>query len=158
MRLRPEARRSPILRDRIAAQDREARRRMRIWYAPFHGLTVFTLSLLVFSVLSQALSWLGLLDGPANYLLVPIAGVGMMSLAPLPMFVPTDGAIDLLASFLVSFLCGGVVHLARPQWGTRAWFLGTTALLVLLGGVSHFIWRKLGNDWPDWLAYVRDLV
>lgn len=158
MRLHPKARRSPILRDRIAAQDREARRRMRVWYAPFHGLTVFTLSLLLFSVISQLFAWLGLLDGPANYLLVPIAGVGMMSLAPLPMFVPTDGTLDLIVTFLVSFLCGGIVHLARPHWSNRTWFLGTTALLVTLGGIAHFIWRKLGNDWPDWLAYVRDLV
>ena len=158
MRLHPKARRSPILRDRIAAQEREVRRRMRIWYAPFHGLTVFTLSLMVFTALSQILAWLGLLDGPANYLLVPVAGVGMMSLAPLPMFVPTDGTLDLLVSLFMSTLCGTVVHFAAPRASNRIWFLGTTALLVILGGIAHFIWRKLGNDWPDWLAYVRDLV
>lgn len=131
---------------------------MRVWYAPFHGLTVFTMSLLLFALVSQLFAWLGLLDGPANYLLVPIAGVGLMCLAPLPMFVPTDGTVELLVSFAVSFLCGWLVHRLRPQASTWSWFIATTTLLVMLGGITHFVWRKLGNDWPDWLAYVRDLV
>lgn len=158
MQIRPEHRRSPIPRERIAAQNRETRRRMRVWFAPFHGLTIFTMSLLLFALFSQLFAWLGLLDGPANYLLVPIAGVGLMCLAPLPMFVPTDGMLDLVASLTMSFLCGYLVHHARPQMRTRWWALVTTCVLVVLGGIAHFVWRKLGNDWPDWLAYVRDLV
>lgn len=158
MHIRPEDRRSPKLRARIAQHDREAWRRMRVTASPFLGLAVFTVSLLVFSLLAQLFTWLDLLDGPANWLLVPVAGVGLMSLAPLPMFVPTDGLLDLVASMAMSFLCGYLVHHARPQMRTRWWALATTSLLVVIGGIAHLIWRKMGNDWPDWLAYVRDLV
>ncbi|MCH2100421.1 MAG: hypothetical protein MK209_00645 [Planctomycetes bacterium] len=158
MQLHPKSRRSSDLRERTALRNREIRRRMRIWYAPFHGMTVFTLSLLLFTAMSQALTWLGLLGGPANYLLVPVAGIGMMSIAPLPMFEPTGSGIDLLATLLASFLCGGATHFMRPFSSTREWFFKTTALLVALGSICHYIWRKFGNDWPDWLAYVRDLV
>ena len=158
MRIRPKDRRSPILRERIARQDREAWRRLRPWASPFLGLAVFSLCLLSFALLSQILGWLGLLDGPANWLLVPFAGVGMMAIAPLPMFVPTDGVVDLLASFAMSFLCGYLVHALRPQPRTWLWAALTTAALVGIGGIAHFLWRKLGHDWPDWLAYVRDLA
>jgi len=146
------------MRERIAAQDREVVRRMRIVYAPFHGLTVFVLSLLAFSILSQALAWIGLLDSAANVLLASIGAVGLLSLAPVPDVVPTDGGWQLLVSMVISFVCGWVVHRLRPFWSTRRWWFATTALLVGLGGLAHLIWRKLGHDWPDWLAYIRDLV
>lgn len=146
------------MRERIAAQDREARRRMRVAYAPFHGLTVFVLSLVIFSILSQCLSWLGMLERPATMLLAPIGAVGLLSLAPIPDVVPTDGGWQLLVSMLTSFLCGWAVHRFRPFWSTRRWWFATTALLIGLGGLAHLIWRQLGHDWPDWLAYIRDLV
>lgn len=158
MILRPRRRVSSNMRDRIAAQDREARRRMRVAYAPFHGLTVFVLSLIIFAIGSQTLAWLGLLDRPATAFLAPIGAVGLLSIAPVPDVVPTEGAWQLLVSMLASFLCGWAVHRLRPQWSTRRWWFATTALLVGLSGIAHLIWRKTGHDWPDWLAYIRDLV
>ncbi len=131
---------------------------MRVAYAPFHGLTVFVLSLVAFSILSQCLSWLDMLDRPATMLLAPIGAVGLLSLAPIPDVVPTEGSWQLLVSMLTSFVCGWIVHRLRPQWSTRRWWIATTALLVGLGGIAHLVWRKLGHDWPDWLAYIRDLV
>jgi hypothetical protein len=146
------------MRKRFAAQDREVLRRMRVAYAPFHGLTVFVLSLIVFSIFSQMLSWIGMLDRPTTALLVPIAAVGLFSLAPVPDVIPTDGGWQLLVSMVVSFVCGWLVHRLRPQWSTRRWWFATTALLVTLSGIAHLVWRKLGHDWPEWLAYIRDLA
>lgn len=131
---------------------------MRVFYAPFLGLTVFAGCLLAFACLSQAMSWLGLLGPSSQWVLIPFAGVGLLAAAPIPGVVPTDGLASLALSLFASWLIGFAVHRLRPQARTLSWFLLTTALLVGLSILAHFAWRQTGHDWPDWLAYVRDLA
>ena len=127
-------------------------------YAPFHGLTVFVLSVIAFLICDELLEALGLRDGPADALLAVIGVVGMICVAPVPDVVPSDSGWQLPIGMLASFCCGWAVNRIRPQWGTRRWLIATTTLLVGLSTIAHLVWRKTGHDWPDWLAFIRDLV